>query len=59
MRLSGEGVAISVAVRSSGNQAYGWAAATRVNGAMSAPSTVRWAGASRPARAARTFSNSG
>src|SRR5665213_317121 len=59
IRLSGEGVAISPAVRRWGNHAYGWAAATSVNGAISSPITVRCAGAFRPARAANTFSNSG
>ena len=59
MRLSGEGVAISSALRTSGNQAYGFAAATSVKGAISRPMAARWASASRPARDARTFSNSG
>ena len=37
MRLSGEGVAISSALRPAGNHAYGWPAATSVNGANSRP----------------------
>ncbi len=59
MRLSGDGVAMASAVRASGNQAYGLAAATSVNGANSSPMTRRWAAASRPARAAITLSNRG
>ena len=59
MRLSGEGVAIASADRSSGNQANGLVAATVVNGAKSAPMARRCAAASRPARAATTLSNRG
>ena len=41
IRLPGEGVAISVAERASGNHAVGWRAATSVKGANRSPMARR------------------
>ena len=59
MRFAGVGVAISSALRRIGNQAWGFAAATSVIGASSAPSRRRCSSRLQPRRARQAFSNSG
>ena len=59
MRFAGVGLVSSSPLRATGNQACGFAAATRVNGSMSAPIARRCSSSDCPRRARSAFSKSG